>query len=219
MTGPAQQAESDAEVPGERYEVIAMGGPAHRPGASLRPLGRLLFRRNELRRPADRVEAVVIVTLVAAFLTAAITAACLAGHLYQSQHAAAVGLRPTTAILSQPGPAAAIPMGAARARWRLPDGTQRSGTLTTMTAPAIYNAPARTAVRVWLGRAGNPEAPPPGPVDMIFTALVAGITVTEGAALVLVFCYLLCRMVLDRHRLARWESAWATVGPRWTSRR
>jgi hypothetical protein len=196
-----------------------MGGPAHRPRRPLRRLGRLLVGRNELRRPADRIEAVIIITLVAAFLTAAIAAACLAGHLYQSQRAAEVGLRPTTAVLSQPGPVAAVPMAAARARWRLPDGTQRSGILTTVTAPAIYNAPAGTSVRVWLGRSGNPKAPPPGPVDMIFTALVAGITATEGATLVLVFCYLLCRMVLDRHRLARWESAWATVGPRWTSRR
>jgi hypothetical protein len=196
-----------------------MGSPAHRPARPLRRLGRLLVGRNELRRPADRIEAVIIVTLAAAFLTAAITAACLAGHLYQSQRAAVAGLRPATAVLSQPGPVAAIPMGAARARWRRPDGTQRSGTLTTMTAPAIYNAPARTSVRVWLDPSGNPEDPPPGPVDMICTALVAGITATEGAALVLIFCYLLCRMVLDRHRLARWESAWATVGPRWTSRR
>jgi hypothetical protein len=196
-----------------------MGGSARRPGRRLRRLGRLLVGRNELRRPADRIEAAVIITLVAAFLTAAIAAACLAGHLYQSQRAAVAGLRPTTAVLPQPGPVAAIPMAAARASWREADGTQRSGTLTTVTAPAIHNAPAGTSVRVWLGRSGNPEAPPPGPVDMIFTALIAGITVTEGAALVLILCYLLCRMILDRHRLARWESAWATVGPRWTSRR
>jgi hypothetical protein len=54
---------------------------------------------------------------------------------------------------------------------------------------------------------------------MICTALMASVTVTEGAPLVLFLCYLLCRMVLDRHRLARWESARATVGPRWTTRR
>ena len=54
---------------------------------------------------------------------------------------------------------------------------------------------------------------------MIALALFAGITVTAGAALAVILCYLLCRMVLDRHRLARWESAWAAVGPQWTSRR
>jgi hypothetical protein len=54
---------------------------------------------------------------------------------------------------------------------------------------------------------------------MMATALFAAIAVTVGAAVVLILCYFLCRMVLDRHRLARWESAWAAVGPRWTSRR
>ena len=87
------------------------------------------------------------------------------------------------------------------------------------TASAIYNAPAGTSVRVWLDRSGKPEAPPPSSDGMILTALVAGITATAGAAAVLILCYLLCRIVLDRHRLARWESAWAAVGPQWTSRR
>jgi hypothetical protein len=195
-----------------------MSGSARRAGRPLRRLARLLLGRNELRRPADRIEAGVIIILAAAFLTAAIAAACLAGHLYRSQHAAAARLRPAAAVLSQPGPTAAIPVAATRARWRLPAGTERSGILTAATAPAIYNAPAGTSVRVWLDRSGNPESPP-RPADMIFTALIAGSTAMAGAALVLILCYLLCRMVLDRHRLARWESAWATIGPRWTTRR
>jgi hypothetical protein len=36
---------------------------------------------------------------------------------------------------------------------------------------------------------------------------------------VLTLCYTCCRTVLDRRRLAGWESAWAAVGPRWTSHR
>jgi hypothetical protein len=40
-----------------------------------------------------------------------------------------------------------------------------------------------------------------------------------GATVVLILCYYLCRGLLDRHRLASWESTWAAVGPRWTSRR
>jgi hypothetical protein len=197
---------------------MVMSGSARPAARPLRRLGRLLLGRNELRRSADRIEAAVIVTLAAAFVTAAIAAACLAGHLYRSQHAAAARLRSAAAVLSQPGPAVALPMAAAGATWRLPDGTERSGILTTATAPAIHNAPAGTTVRVWLDRSGNP-ATPPSPASMICTALMAGITIIGGAAVVLIFCYLLCRMVLDRHRLAGWESAWATVGPRWTTRR
>ncbi len=133
--------------------------------------------------------------------------------------AAAAHLRPAVAVLSQPASVARGQAAAAQARWRLPNGTERSGALTTVTVPAISYAPAGTSVRVWLDRFGEPVAPPPSPGDMIFNALFAGITATACSAVALILCYLLCRMVLDRHRLARWESAWAAVGPRWTSRR
>ena len=110
-------------------------------------------------------------------------------------------------------------MTAVRARWRLPDGTQRSGTLTAAAAPAIYHARAGTSVRVWLDRSGEPLDPPLSPGDMVFNALFADSMITADAGAALILCYLLCRIALDRHRLARWESAWAAVGPRWTSRR
>jgi hypothetical protein len=138
-----------------------MRGSARRAGRPPRRLPRRLFGRNELRRPADRIETAVTVCLAAACLTAAVVAACFAEHLYQSEHTAAAGLRPAVAVLSQPGPVATTRAAAAGARWRLPDGTERSGTLTTVTAPAIYHAPAGTSVQVWLDRSGEPEAPPP----------------------------------------------------------
>jgi hypothetical protein len=196
-----------------------MRDSARRPLRRLLRLGRLLLRRNELRRPCDRIEGAVAFSLLAAFVTVAVGAACFAGRLYQSEHAAATRLRPAVAVLSQPGPVVASQATAAEATWRLPDGTVRSGTLTTVTAPAIYHAPAGKSVAVWLDRSGEPLAPPPSPGDMIFNALFAGITITAGAAVALLLCYLPCRMALDRYRLARWESAWAAVGPRWTSRR
>ena len=192
---------------------------ACRPGRPLRRLGRLLLGRNDLRRAADRIEAAVIVFLAAAFLAAVAAATCFAGHLYQSQHTAAARLRPTAAVLSQPGPGATAATAATGARWRLPNGTERSGTLTTVTAPAIYYAPAGTSVRIWLNRSGEPVAPPPSPQDMILTALCAGFTTAVAAAVAFILCYCSCRTALDRHRLARWEAAWAAVGPQWTTRR
>jgi hypothetical protein len=160
-----------------------------------------------------------MMSLVAAFLTATVAAASFAGHLYRSEHAVMARLRPTVALLSQPGPVAASPTAAATARWRLPNGRQRSGTLTALAAPAIYHAPAGASVQVWLDRSGWPVPSPPSTADLVADALVTGISGTAGAALALALCYSLCRMVLDRHRLARWESAWAATGPRWTSRR
>ena len=196
-----------------------MRGSARRAARLPRRLARQLLGRNELRRAADRIETAVIACLAAAFLTATVAAASLAWHLYQSEYTAAAGLRPAVAVLSQPGPAGATATATAEARWQLPNGTERSGTLTTVTAPAIYYAPAGTSVPIWLDRSGEPAAPRPSPADMIFSALLAGITVTAGAAVVLTLGYTLCRTILDRHRLAGWESAWAAVGPRWTSHR
>jgi len=155
--------------------------------------------------------------LAAVFLAAAVASVSFAWHLYQSERMAAARLRPVVATLSQPGPVTAVSISAV-ARWRLANGTERSGILTTVTAPAISNAPPGASVRVWLDRSGEPEAPPPGPGVTILTALFAGFGVMAGAAVVLGLCYRLCRAALDRHRLARWESAWAAIGPRWTSR-
>jgi len=196
-----------------------MRGSARSARHPLRRLGRLLLGRNQLRRPADRVEGIVVALLAAAFLGATVAAAVFAGHLYRTERAMAARLRLTVAVLSQPGPVAATPTAAATARWRLPDGRQRSGTLTAVTVPAIYHAPAEASVRVWLDRSGRPVSSPPSTGDLIADALATGISSAAGAALVLALCYALCRTVLDRHRLARWESAWAATGPRWTSRR
>src|SRR5262249_5553882 len=115
---------------------MAMRGSARRAGRPWWRLARRLLGRNELRRPTDRIETAAIVCLVAAFLTAAVAAACVAGRLYRSEHTAAAGLRPAVAVLSQPGPAATAPAAAVGARWRLPNGIERSGTLTAVTTHA-----------------------------------------------------------------------------------
>ena len=195
-----------------------MNGPVRRARLRSLRLGRLFLGRNKLRRPCDRIEGAIIAVLLAVFLSASVWAVGMAGHLYQSERAAAARLRPATAVLSQPGPVAGSQKTAA-ATWRLPDGAERSGTLTTATVPAIYDAPAGTSVQVWLDYSGQPLAPPLSWSDMIVTALLASFIAIAAAAAVLFLCYFLCRAVLDRHRAAGWDSAWAAVGPRWTRRR
>jgi hypothetical protein len=196
-----------------------MRGSGRRAGFQPRRLGRLILGRNELRRPCDRIEGMILASMLAAFAIACLAAASLATHFYRSAQAEAARLRPALAVLSQPGPVTTRETDADRATWRLPDGDERSGILTTATAPAIFYAPAGAAVPVWLDRSGQPRLPPLGQGAMIFNALAAAITTTAGVAVALVLCYALCRTALDRHRLARWEAAWAAVGPRWSSRR
>jgi len=184
-------------------------------------LARLLTGRNALRRPVDRIEGVVLVALFVAFL-AAVAFACIVGtHTYQSQRAAAVGLRPAAAVVLRDGPALGdlARVGQVEARWFVPGRGQHSGVLTTATTPAIAGASAGTRISVWLNPSGQPVAPPAGHAVMIIYALIAGALVAGLAGLVLLLVYALSRLVLDRRRLAAWESAWDRTGPRWTTRR
>jgi hypothetical protein len=183
-------------------------------------LARMLTGRNPLRRPIDRLEGAVLVALVAVFGVAVAVAAIAGTHTYQSQQAAA-RLRPAVAVLVQHGPPADSLTGAgqAEARWRVPGGGERSGVLTTATVPGISGAAAGTRVAVWLNRSGQPAGPPPGQAVMIIYALVTGGAVTAVAGVALLVAYALARHVLDRRRLAGWETAWARTGPSWTVQR
>jgi hypothetical protein len=182
-------------------------------------LARLLAGRNPLRRPIDRFEGAVLLALTAVFGVAVAVAAMVGTHTYQSQHAA-VRLRPAVAVLVQHGPpAGSLPrVGQAQARWES-SGGERTGVLTTVTVPAISGAPAGTRVAVWLNPAGQPAAPPPSQAVMIIYALVTGGTLTTVAGVALLIAYALARHLLDRRRLAGWETAWARTGPRWSAQR
>jgi hypothetical protein len=76
----------------------------------------------------------------------------------------------------------------------------------------------QTRVRVWLTASGDP-ASPPSAIGAAVTAALIATAAWAGAGIVLVVCYLVSRVVLDRRRLAGWESDWALTGPRWTTRR
>ena len=56
-----------------------MRGSARRAARPLPRLRRLVLSRNELRRPSDRIEATVIMSLVAIFLAIVVAAALLIG--------------------------------------------------------------------------------------------------------------------------------------------
>jgi hypothetical protein len=196
---------------------IKARGATHR----MSRLVRWLAGRNALRRPVDRIEGVVLVALSAALLVAVTMAALLGMHTYQSQRAASASLRPAVAVLIQAGPVDVSPayIGQAEARWRDRGGGEGSGVLTTVFTPDIVGAVAGARIPVWLDRSGQPAAPPGGQVAMILNALAEAAAAAGGAAVALLICYTLCRLALDRRRLAAWESAWSLTGPRWTTRR
>ena len=197
------------------------GGESRWIDSRLTRLVRLLAGRNQLRRSYDRIEGAVLVVLAAAFLVAVAGSAVLGVRIYHAQRAGAAGLHPAAAMLIQDGPAVSglVRAGQAQARWTAAGGQLRSGMLTTVTAPDISGAPAGAQIPVWLDRHGQIAVPPPGQGLMIFNALLAAVAAAAAAVAGLFFPYGLCRLALERRRLAAWESAWALTGPRWTSRR
>jgi hypothetical protein len=196
---------------------VKVGGVTRR----MSRLVRWLAGRNALRRPVDRIEGALLVALSAAFLVAMTVASILAAHTYQSQRAASAGLRPALAVLIHAGPpyGSVTRFGQAEARWRDPGGGEQAGVLTTVTTPGITGTAAGARITVWLDRSGEPVAPPAGHGAMIVNALAVGAAAAGGAGIALVMSYALCRLALDRRRLAAWESAWSLTGPQWTSRR
>jgi len=190
--------------------------------ASARPvrLARLFVGRNKMRRPTDRLEGFVVVLLSAVFVAAVAAAPWFGGRLYHSERAGAARLHPATAVLTERGPSEnyLTTLGEATARWRAPDGREHTGVLTTVIAPAISGAAAGSRVRVWLTESGQPQAPPPGGFEARFSSVVFAFAAVCGAAIALVVCYWLCRLMLDRRRLAGWASEWSLTGPRWTTR-
>jgi hypothetical protein len=197
-------------------------GPVRGRPRRMSRLMRWLAGRNPLRRPVDRIEGTVLVVLTAAFFAGMVLASVVGVHTYQSQRAASAGLRPVVATLVQAAPLyydSRAQLGQAEARWRVPGGSEKSGVVTTVTAPGILGAAAGAQIPVWLNRSGQPAAPPAGQAAMIVNALAPATSVVGGAGMAVLVCYGLCRIVLDRRRLAAWESAWALTEPRWTTRR
>jgi hypothetical protein len=197
-----------------------MSGKPRASGRAVR-LARLMIGPNSLRRPCDRLEGSLIMLLAAAFIVAVAAAPFFAEHLYQSQRGAAARLHAATATLTGGGPSDnyVTALGEVTARWRAPDGRPEKGILTTVTAPGITGAAAGNRVQVWLTDSGQPESPPVGATESIFSSVALTIGAVFGAAIALLIWYWLGRLALDRRRLASWGSEWSLTGPRWTTRR
>lgn len=187
----------------------------------LRRTARLLIGPSKLRRPSDRIEGAVLALLSAAFLACAATAAFLAWSYCQTQSRQAAHLHPSVAVVSRTfrAESSGFPVTEADARWRAPDGRERSGILTTTTAPSLSRPRPGTRVQVWLTASGNLAPAPPGTVAFVLNAVVVATAVWACAGMVLGIFYLVSRVMLDRRRLAGWESDWALTGPRWTTLR
>jgi hypothetical protein len=180
---------------------------------------------NPLRRRVDVIEAWLVPAAIVVFLALCPLILALTGSWIRGVNAADFraqqNWRPFHARLleSVPGPEQANRgvntwISWAPATWR--DG---AGVRHTADVPVMAGSRAGTAVTVWLDSAGKVHLPPLSPGQAGSRVLEARVTGLALLAVLLAIMVILARRMLDRRRLAGWESAWLSVGPTWSRRR
>ncbi len=178
---------------------------------------------NPLRRGADKIEAWLTPVAIAVFLALCPVIALGMSAWVHADNAAAVRAEQSwhqvKGVLLKAAPGPAESDGGANtwlvwthARWTF------DGKTVTGAAPAPAGSRAGSTVTVLLNRVGKVEVPPAGASQVAGFADTATVVALTTLAMLLAGVAWLIRRALDRRRLACWESAWLTVGPRWSSR-
>jgi hypothetical protein len=182
--------------------------------------------RSPLRRRTDRIEAWITATLLAIFLIGAPLSSAAAGNWAQHggmlEQRAQRSWHQVPAVLIQGAPRLSnfdvrttwslqVP---ALARWAGPGGQQRVGRV-----PVAPGTPAGRTVEVWVDGSGRPTGAPLLHAALVRREISAAALAPVVLAIVLLAVGLLVRLLMNRRRLAAWETGWASIGPRWTRHR
>jgi hypothetical protein len=180
--------------------------------------------RNPLRRGIDRVERLLWLMLVVAFFAVGPMVVPMAGQAARAGGMAEVkreqAWHQVKAVLLRHAPYQVYGYNTSGAvwvkgRWRAPGGRTEYGLV-----PTVVGAPAGTMVRVWVNQAGQLTGTHPLTVGDIGARVIA-MKVLAGiglAATLLVLAFVI-RWLTNRRRMAYWGCEWATIGPRWSTRR
>ena len=175
---------------------------------------------NPLRRRSDVIEAWLAPVAIVVFLTLSPLVAGLVDMGVRADNAAAQHVQqswhPVSAVLLRAAPGPQYSDNGANtwtewapARWTA-GGQQHTGRI-----PVLAGSRAGSTQTVWLDRAGHVQVPPMN-TPKLGGAIGTGILLALAAlAIVVAVATRLARLVLDRKRIASWETAWLAVGPRW----
>jgi len=181
--------------------------------------------RNPLARAADRAESTARLLLTVLWLCTLPVFVVVGSSVWQGVSATAEaqqqGGMATTAELLQDAPAittdgqdvVVYQLVPVPARWVAPDGSERTGTVTT--AAGGRNG---ARVEIWVDRTGDVTAPPV-PLSSSAVLIITGTVVAALAwgGLLMAALYLL-RGRLDRRRIAGWDLEWRRIEPLWSGR-
>jgi hypothetical protein len=179
-----------------------------------------------MRRPTDRIQAILRAVLVMVFViggpavTATIAHGVYAAGLREAwvQAAAwhrvpAVVLRATAIATAWRHPPAAGGPAVVSVRWTTPAGSSRTGK-----TGYARNAAVGSTVTVWADGSGRLRHPPFSHADVLDRAVGAAVVTPAVLALLLCAAGWAVARILDRRRLASWEADWLAVEPQWTRR-
>lgn len=189
---------------------------------TLRKARLLVPDRNPLRRRIDRLEAVLVAVLAALFLAIAPVAAMAAGNWAHAvsarQEAAQRGWRQQPAVLMRAAPLRSPGMyqGSWGSLWEPVSWTGPGGRARTGWAQVPPGTPAGTVVRVWVDGAGLQTRPPLRPGEVASRVAGAEVLAPICLGVLLLGIGATARWRLNKRRIAAWDSAWASIGPRWT---
>lgn len=186
------------------------------------------WRHNPLRRATDLAEAWVALVAALLLVTAAPVVGWIAGTLADESLRQSVRIQrqqrhPTTATVLAPatvaGPAAFDPGSTAAreqrravsAEWTAPDGTRRTGRVTT----GLWSPRKGATFTVWTDGSGRTVPRPMDPGTARAHAALAGIGAALAFGLLVECLRLIVLWRLVRRRFADLDRAWAAVGPDW----
>ena len=184
-----------------------------------------ILRRCKLMRSVDRVEAGLFIATVIVVLLLLPVALAMGSESYANQSRLgdeqSLTRHPATATLLADAPPVSYGMTGQPvvvtsdvvARWTLPDGTLRDGTV-----PASHGSKAGQPVSIWLDRAGDPVAAPITHDSAAMGAIAIALGTWAAAAGALGGLFLLVRFGLNRYRSAAWQREWSAIEPGWSHR-
>jgi hypothetical protein len=194
-----------------------------RTGRLTRLARRLWMGKSPLRRRTDRIEAWITAGLLAAFVVGAPLASISAGRWMQHggllEQRAQRSWHEVPGVLLKTAPVARTlylrasldtdVMGLAR--WTGPGGRHLTGKV-----PVAPGTRAGRRLQVWVNRSGQPTGSPLANAELARRVIGAEALAPVGLAVFLLGVGGLVRLLMNRRRLAAWETGWAYTGPRWT---
>jgi len=180
---------------------------------------------NPLRRRSDVIDAWLLPVAIVVFLALCPLVLSLTGtwmkHANIAEQRAQADWHPVSATLLRavPGPQQIDHGTNSWINWAPATWTDATGLKRHADVPVQAGSRVGSRVTVWFDSSGRVRMPPLTAGQASSRILQARAAGLATLAVLLAILVIVTRKILDRRRIAGWESAWLTVGPTWSRHR